>query len=226
MEGPADGRCRACFFPARSSAEIAVGDLEVATLGGSLSHDGHGTLYVATVEAATVDVRGVSFPVPAEGFAVVPTEAAVDGGCGFAVVDRSFDGLFLVGGPVEPRGRLAYIDGCSDTVLVAPVVLGAPCLNFLYVPPRTTQSHHHHLSHRIGVVLSGSGYCVLPDDSTVALSPGVVFVLPAGVVHAFHTRDDELRIIAWHPDSDTGPTDGDHPMLNRTLRPGGAERLH
>jgi quercetin dioxygenase-like cupin family protein len=66
---------------------------------------------------------------------------------------------------------------------------------------------------------------VLPDQGTVSLAPGVVFVLPAGVVHSFHTREDEMRIVAWHPDSDTGPTDDNHPMRNRTLRPGGAERL-
>ena len=27
-----------------------------------------------------------------------------------------------------------------------------------------------------------------------------------------------LDVIAWHPDSDFGPTDQDHPMINRTLR--------
>jgi len=31
-------------------------------------------------------------------------------------------GLFAVGGPVEATGRLTYIDGCTDTVLAAPLV--------------------------------------------------------------------------------------------------------
>jgi len=26
-------------------------------------------------------------------------------------------------------------------------------------------------------------------------------------------------VIAWHPDSDFGPRDDDHPMINRTLIP-------
>ena len=31
-----------------------------------------------------------------------------------------FKGQNLVGGPIEERGRLAYIDGCSDSLLVYP----------------------------------------------------------------------------------------------------------
>jgi hypothetical protein len=31
------------------------------------------------------------------------------------------------------------------------------------------------------------------------------------------TAEESLDILAWHPDSDFGLTDEDHPMLNRTL---------
>ena len=43
------------------------------------------------------------------------------------------------------------------------------------------------------------------------------FILPTDAPHAFHTRDQFLKICVYHPDSDTGPTTDDHPMVNRTL---------
>ena len=41
--------------------------------------------------------------------------------------------------------------------------------------------------------------------------------MPAGEEHCFHTDGEPMDIVAWHPDSDTGPSDDDHPMVNRTL---------
>eukprot|EP01062_Namystynia_karyoxenos_P054535 TRINITY_DN44957_c0_g1_i2.p1 TRINITY_DN44957_c0_g1~~TRINITY_DN44957_c0_g1_i2.p1 ORF type:complete len:193 (+),score=23.69 TRINITY_DN44957_c0_g1_i2:71-649(+) len=38
--------------------------------------------------------------------------------------------LNTFGGPLEPVGRLRYIDGCSATVLSPPPRLGDPCLNY------------------------------------------------------------------------------------------------
>ena len=35
-------------------------------------------------------------------------------------------------------------------------------------------------------------------------------------LHSFRTTSDIMDIIAFHPDSDTGPTDENHPMINRT----------
>ena len=40
------------------------------------------------------------------------------------VEDHTAPAVF--GGPVEPKGRLRYIDGCSDTVLASPPRLGDP----------------------------------------------------------------------------------------------------
>jgi hypothetical protein len=34
-----------------------------------------------------------------------------------------------------------------------------------------------------------------------------------------------LLVMAWHPDSDSGPSHDDHPMLNRTLRVESPERV-
>jgi hypothetical protein len=41
--------------------------------------------------------------------------------------------------------------------------------------------------------------------------------IPTGSVHSFYTRETPLDVIAWHPDSDFGPTDENHPMRNRTI---------
>ena len=125
-------------------------------------------------------------------------------------------GLFALGGPVEDRGRLTYIDGCTDTVLAPPPRRGDPCLNLLVVPPHTDQTTHHHPSLRAGIVVAGTGRCE-HAGGPLALEPGVVWCIPAGVEHAFHTGADSLAVVAFHPDSDTGPTDDDHPMRNRTL---------
>jgi quercetin dioxygenase-like cupin family protein len=124
---------------------------------------------------------------------------------------------FLMGGPVEARGRLRYIDGCTDSLLIAPWRRGEACLNLLHIPAGVEQTMHTHPSDRIGVVVDGRGQCVTPDG-VVELSPGLIWRIPADGPHRFRTpHGDAVRIVAWHPDSDTGPTDDDHPMVNRTL---------
>ncbi|CAK9039017.1 unnamed protein product [Durusdinium trenchii] len=44
----------------------------------------------------------------------------------------------------------------------------------------------------------------------------MVWAIPSGTIHSFHTDSDELNVIAYHPDTDWGPMDENHPMLNRT----------
>lgn len=127
-----------------------------------------------------------------------------------------FHGFFMVGGPVEESGRLRYIDGCSDSLLIPPVVLGDACLNLLHIPPGTRQTRHTHPSLRAGVVVQGAGTCETPDGST-QLSSGTLFVIPEEAEHSFHTTESPLLVIAYHPDSDTGPSHDDHPMINRTI---------
>jgi quercetin dioxygenase-like cupin family protein len=130
-------------------------------------------------------------------------------------------GLFSLGGPVERKGRLRYIDQCSDTTVIQPVKRGDPCLNLLYFPPGVLQTAHTHPSDRLGVVLSGRGTCIARNqgiDERFALEPGMIFCISAGGRHHFATdRGDEMRVVAYHPDSDTGPTDDDHAMINRTM---------
>ena len=132
------------------------------------------------------------------------------------VSQQAVDGFFQLGGPIEARGRLRYIDGCTDSLLVPPVVRGDPCLNLLHIPPGTEQSAHTHPSFRAGIIAAGRGRCII-GAGAIPLEAGLLFVIPEGVVHSFHTTDEALSVIAFHPDSDFGPTHETHPMINRTI---------
>ena len=94
--------------------------------------------------------------------------------------------------------------------------MGDPCLNHLHIPPHTNQTAHTHPSERVGVILRGSGECRTPGG-TYPLGPGMGWRIPTGCLHSFHTGEESLDVIAWHPDSDFGPTDENHPMINRTI---------
>jgi mannose-6-phosphate isomerase-like protein (cupin superfamily) len=139
---------------------------------------------------------------------------------------KHYRGIFMVGGPLESGGRLRYINGCTDTGLIQPLRCGDPCLNYLHFPAAIRQDAHHHPSHRIGLVYSGQGLChsdkTTPlggsTDRITAMRTGGIFVIPAGTRHWFETSDETLRIVAFHPDSEWGPTDESHQMLNATLQ--------
>jgi mannose-6-phosphate isomerase-like protein (cupin superfamily) len=66
------------------------------------------------------------------------------------------------------------------------------------------------------MIVGGEGICRTPEQ-TATLSAGTIFVIPAETKHSFHTTNSVLRVVAWHPDSDTGPRHDDHPMVNRTI---------
>lgn len=147
----------------------------------------------------------------------VPAGAELKGsGRGIVVSTLRYKGFFMVGGPVEDWGRLNYIDGCTDSLLVPPIMLGDPCLNLLCFPPGTNQTQHTHPSVRLGMVVSGTGKCITPDGVT-PLFPGQAFMIPAHALHSFATQDQPMRVIAYHPDSDFGATHENHPMINRTI---------
>jgi len=136
--------------------------------------------------------------------------------CGLVCVHDQYEGLFMLGGPMEEAGRLQYIDGCTDTLLIPPTILGDPCLNLLHIPAKTEQTQHTHPSLRYGMILSGSGTCITPDQE-YNLSPGLIFCIPSDSLHSFHTQHSPLRVVAWHPDTDMGPTHENHPMVNKTI---------
>lgn len=122
-------------------------------------------------------------------------------------------------GWVEKQGRLSYIDGCSDSLLVFPARLGDASLNLLYFPPGINQTFHRHPSIRLGCVIDGSGFSdngELNNVKTVELSTGVGFCLPEQERHRFKTNNSSMTVVAFHPDGDWGPSDHNHTMLNRT----------
>ncbi len=133
------------------------------------------------------------------------------------VIERlGYRGLMQFGGPVEEVGRLCYIDNSNTTMILPPPRMGDPVFNLLVFPPKVIQTPHIHPTVRLGVVYEGEGECILPNQKPLALKPGIAFLLAEGAVHSFNSFDKKLKIIAFHPDSDTGPTDASHPMLNRT----------
>jgi hypothetical protein len=141
----------------------------------------------------------------------------LSGGRGIVIERVGFRGMNSVGGPVEDWGRLRYIDGCTDSLLVPPVRLGDPCLNALFFPENIDQTAHTHPSMRVGMVIEGRGSCVTPERE-YALLPGKIFIIHEDGNHRFRTGPGaKMTVVAYHPDSDFGPQDEDHPMINRTI---------
>lgn len=138
----------------------------------------------------------------------------------FIIVRYGFRGIDMIG-KSEKNGRLSYIDGCTDSLLVMPPRLGDPCLNYLHFPMGIDQTQHLHPSIRMGIVIGGKGEAFQKPEGKREgweedLTKGMMFCLEEGEVHSFRTAESYMDIIAYHPDSDFGPTDIDHPMLNRT----------
>lgn len=166
---------------------------------------------------ATLSCAQGKFEIAAGMFFCVPEQLGLSGtGQGFVIEQQAFKGWFQLGGPIEQTGRLRYIDGCTDSLLLAPPVLGNPCFNLLNIPAQTFQSQHTHPSFRIGMIVKGTGTCISPEG-TFPLAPGRLFVIPENALHSFKTTTEELLIVAYHPDSDFGPTHENHPMINRTI---------
>lgn len=121
-----------------------------------------------------------------------------------------------LGGPIEDSGRLCYIDGCSDSLLIYPSRSGDPSVNLLHFPTDIDQTFHIHPSVRLGFVAEGFGNAQLGTGETIPLEAGSIFCIEERENHRFQTSGSEMKIIAYHPDGDWGPTDQNHTMLNRT----------
>ena len=170
-------------------------------------YDGEGLLRIANREHPVV--QGMYFTAAGDVCLDLAGEAIV-------VSQKNHCGLFSLGGPIEEEGRLRYIDGCSDTLLIPPLLMGDACLNFLKIPPHTHQTSHTHPSFRFGMIVAGAGWCDSPAGFE-ELTPGKLFFIPADGTHRFRTEEKSLSVIAFHPDSDFGPEDDNHPMVNKTI---------
>ncbi len=130
-----------------------------------------------------------------------------------------FKGQNTIGGPLEKSGRLCYIDGCSDSLLIYPPRQGDPSLNALFFPSGIDQTFHIHPSIRLGVVVDGEGFSnikVNGVEKEVALKVGDMFCIEEREIHRFRTTTSHMTVVPYHPDGDWGPTDHNHTMLNRT----------
>ncbi|NJN59368.1 MAG: cupin domain-containing protein [Leptolyngbyaceae cyanobacterium SL_5_9] len=166
----------------------------------------------------TVPAKAEAYPLHPGMYFCLPGKGSIGGKetSGIVITHPSYRGMFSLGGPIETQGRFAYIDGGTSSLLIPPVLRGDPCLNAMYFPPATEQTSHTHPSDRLGVVVEGQGECKTPQE-TAHLQPGIIFWIPANSLHQFCTKDNKLTVVVFHPDSDTGFTHQDNPMLNRTL---------
>lgn len=160
-------------------------------------------------------------------FSVIGPAKIISKGTGAVSSTKEYAGFNVCGGPIEEVGKLHYINGCTDTLLVPPVRKGDPCLNHLHFPAHSTQTPHTHPSVRVNVVYRGSGVCLVPEDEEqrVDLVSGYVFVMKTDTLHSFNTENDSMDVITFHPDSNIGMTDDNHPMINRTIVDGVSARF-
>lgn len=189
------------------------------------------TVYLGKLEFASFN----------RGFTATPVEGSVTTGL---VISRQGEARAYPRskvGPLEASGRLRYIDGCSDSLIFCPPKKGEPALNHLHIPVEIHQTPHFHPSDRIGVIARGAGVCYehpkatehviktgdminvdLSNKIEVPLSPGMGWLIEEGTVHSFHTHERKpgevaLDVIAFHPETNWGPDDESHPMLDYTL---------
>ena len=135
---------------------------------------------------------------------------------GFIICSRDEKPFFHLGRLEQGEGRLKYIDGCTDSLLISPVKRGMPCLNHLHFPKGIKQTFHTHPSYRAGIVAYGKGYAET-KNGYYQIMRGDSWYIPKGEVHRFITEEMEMGVIAYHPDSDFGPVDENHPMINKTI---------
>ena len=121
------------------------------------------------------------------------------------------------GGYVEETGRNGCADGCSSWPLIPPPRKGGPWVSHLHVTAGTVQARHHHPSDRIGMVVRGRGLAHHEAGPPMILYPGRAWKLFAGERHHFETRDESLDVLVFHPDSEWGPTDEAHRLLDATI---------
>lgn len=141
------------------------------------------------------------------------------------IKNPNFKTVWLTG-EVEPQGRLKYIDGAFNSLLMSPPKKGDPCLNALYMAGKIDQTPHTHPSTRIGFILRGQVTVRIWDKegeganvtNELLLTQGDAWFMEQDTIHSFHTTEtDDMCLFAFHPDSDFGPTDEEAPMINRTM---------
>lgn len=134
-----------------------------------------------------------------------------------------YEGVFSIGNIVK-EGNLNYINGAKNRVLSSPLKKGLPCLNSMHGNVVFDQTTHTHPSTRVGIMMEGEvlariykGEHLIKYDE-YELKKGDVFILNKDIPHSFHKKNTKpFYLAAFHPDSSTGPTDEDAPMIANTI---------
>lgn len=186
----------------------------VARKGGAFGYINKGYLKVKIDEVVLKIDEGFYFSLPAN-FKILEVSDKYQ----FALwIQKEYNPMVQVG-KVEDYGRLNYIDGCHDSMLVHPIKKGNPCLNALYMPEGVNQTAHTHPSLRSGFIITGGAKCIAENGEFV-LEGGQIFYLESDTIHKFRTDFSDylrMKLVAFHPDSDFGAEDENHPMINRTI---------
>ncbi|ERN42066.1 AraC-like ligand binding domain protein [Rubidibacter lacunae KORDI 51-2] len=221
-----------CFRSGQISSGNVLDDVFVQTWNGeSISLDENASHFFIVLSGDLfVAYEGKEIHLTKTWYGVLPGALRVSGnGSALIVSSLNYISIPLFGGPLEEHGRLRYVDGCTNSLLLAPPVLGEPCLNFLNLPAGTYQTPHTHPTIRVGMIVSGNGGCGTVEERLV-FEPGSVFIIPPDTLHSFQTDDENIRIILFHPDSVVGPTHDNQTMLNNTFVEGicakGLTNLH
>lgn len=113
-------------------------------------------------------------------------------------------------------GNLTYMDGGSNSTAINPGRLGDPVINYVHFPAGMYQTLHTHPSHRIGMILKGNGHVELDNEEMFPINEGEVFFMRRNELHNFITKNEEVILFVFAPDSGTGPTDEVNPLKIRT----------
>jgi quercetin dioxygenase-like cupin family protein len=214
----------------KAEAGVTIGALDsmypsrlTVTAGGTFGAATSTTYGYLLRGGARIEHNGAGYDLNEGAYFSLPGEFEVKSGDLVVLVERIGVRGQVIVGAVEKKGRLSYIDGCSDSMLVYPARLGDPVFNHLHFPKGIVQTQHTHPSIRLGIVARGRGHAWQQADKShegweYELAPGSVFLLEEQEMHSFRTDKaaETMDVIAYHPDSDWGPVDGNHPMLNRT----------
>lgn len=119
------------------------------------------------------------------------------------------------------RTTLPYVNGCSTKQLFPPERPGDPTLQFLDIPPHSSeQAHHIHSTVRCVYVLRGSGRSIVGMNKAQVIEPlvpGKVCILEPMCPHHFETDDEHCVVIPFHVWSTVPNVENIHPMFSGTF---------
>ena len=173
--------------------------------------------YVFTGRSPIAPADGNEYLLNAGMYFALPGAGVIGGkkSSGMVITCSDFNHAFVLGGPVAAPGEFPYIDGGMTDILLSPMRQGDPGLYGLHFPPEVDQTMHDHESDRIILVISGSGCCLTPDQRCDFV-PGMILRIPRKEKHKFKTFQENLSLVTFHPDSEMGFSDTNHPMLLQT----------